>query len=107
MRALSSPARPLSISPRGWSATWRNGRGRALSLLAHPPAPEDDVILTTKVMLARAHLDHNPSNNRARNLKAYCQRCHMLHDREEHRPPATNCLSKEKCSGRSISRALS
>jgi hypothetical protein len=54
-------------------------------LLAHPPAPDDDVILTTKVMLARAHLDHNPSNNRARNLKAYCQRCHMLHDREEHR----------------------
>jgi hypothetical protein len=85
MRALSSPARPLGISPRGWSATWRNGRGRALSLLAHPPAPDDDVILTTKVMLARAHLDHNPSNNRARNLKAYCQRCHMLHDREEHR----------------------
>jgi hypothetical protein len=29
------------------------------------PAPDDDVILTTKVMLARAHLDHNPSNNRA------------------------------------------
>ena len=47
--------------------------------------PDDNVILTTKVMLARAHLDHNPSNNRARNLKAYCQRCHMLHDREEHR----------------------
>jgi hypothetical protein len=34
-------------------------------LLAHPPAPDDDVILTTKVMLARAHLDHNPSNNRS------------------------------------------
>jgi hypothetical protein len=24
-------------------------------------------------------------DNRARNLKAYCQRCHMLHDREDHR----------------------
>jgi hypothetical protein len=67
------------------AATWRNGRGRALSLLTQPPAPGDEMILTTKVVLATAHLDHNPSNNKTRNLKAYCQRCHMLHDREEHR----------------------
>jgi hypothetical protein len=26
-----------------------------------------------------------PTNNRMRNLKALCQRCHMLYDREEHR----------------------
>jgi hypothetical protein len=63
------------------AATWRNGRGRALSLLTQPPAPGDEMILTTKVVLATAHLDHNPSNNKTRNLKAYCQRCHMLHDR--------------------------
>jgi hypothetical protein len=37
------------------------------------------------VALAAAHLDHDPTNNRPRNLKALCQRCHMLHDREEHR----------------------
>jgi hypothetical protein len=54
-------------------------------LLTQSLAPEDDRILTTKVVLATAHLDHNPSNNKARNLKAYCQRCHLLHDREEHR----------------------
>jgi hypothetical protein len=54
------------------AATWRNGRGRALSSLpAHPPAPDEDAILTTKVVLATAHLDHNPSNNGARNLKAF------------------------------------
>ena len=60
------------------AATWRNGRGRALSLLTQPPAPGDEMILTTKVVLATAHLDHNPSNNKTRNLKAYCQRRHML-----------------------------
>ena len=38
-----------------------------------------------EVVLATTHLDHNPSNNKTRNLKAYCQRCHMLHDRDEHR----------------------
>jgi hypothetical protein len=54
------------------AATWRNGRGRALSLLTQPLASEDDRILTTKVVLATAHLDHNPSNNKRRNLKAYC-----------------------------------
>ena len=60
------------------AATWRNGRGRALSLLTQPPASGDEMILTTKVVLATAHLDHNPSNDKTRNLKAYCQRCHML-----------------------------
>jgi hypothetical protein len=68
------------------AATWRSGKGRALSSLpAYPSVPDDDAILSTKVVLATAHLDHNPSNNRTRNLKAFCQRCHMLHDREEHR----------------------
>jgi len=35
-------------------------------------------------MLATAHLDHDPTNNRPRNLKALCQRCHLIHDRVEH-----------------------
>ena len=38
----------------------------------------------TRVVLAAAHLDHNPSNNRKRNLKSPCQRCHMIHDRPYH-----------------------
>lgn len=64
------------------SRTWRNGRGRALSRLALPA--DDAAVRITKVVLAAAHLDHDPTNNRPRNLKALCQRCHMLHDREEH-----------------------
>ena len=67
------------------AATWRSGQGRALSSLqTRPPTPGDESILTTKVVLATAHLDHNPSNNRPRNLRAFCQRCHMLNDRDEH-----------------------
>jgi hypothetical protein len=34
---------------------------------------------------AIAHLDHDPNNNRLRNLKALCQRCYMLYERPEHR----------------------
>jgi hypothetical protein len=37
------------------------------------------------VVLACTHLDHDPGNNRARNLRALCQRCHLIHDRQEHR----------------------
>jgi hypothetical protein len=36
----------------------------------------------TRVVLAAAHLDHNPGDNRQRNLKSLCQRCHMIHDRD-------------------------
>jgi hypothetical protein len=39
---------------------------------------------TTRVVLAAAHLDSNPANNRLKNLRALCQRCHMLHDRSHH-----------------------
>jgi hypothetical protein len=38
----------------------------------------------TRVVLAAAHLDSDPTNNRLRNLRALCQRCHMLHDRPHH-----------------------
>ncbi len=62
--------------------TWRDGRGRPLPRLV---VNDDTVIRVTKVVLATAHLDHDPTNNPPRNLKALCQRCHMLHDRDEHR----------------------
>ena len=61
--------------------TWRDRRGRRTrwpDLLALIPAR------TTRVVLAAAHLDHDPSHNRWRNLKSLCQRCHLLHDRPYH-----------------------
>jgi hypothetical protein len=39
---------------------------------------------TTRVILATAHLDNDPANNRLRNLRSLCQRCHMIHDRGYH-----------------------
>ena len=38
----------------------------------------------TKVVLATAHRDHETTNNANDNLAAFCQRCHMLHDKPEH-----------------------
>jgi hypothetical protein len=62
--------------------TWRNGRGHKLKLKG--VVVRSIVLRTTKVFLATAHLDHDPTNNHPRNLRALCQRCHMIHDREEH-----------------------
>jgi hypothetical protein len=61
--------------------TWRDRRGRP----ARWPDLIDAVHLRlTRVVLAAAHLDNNPSNNRLSNLKGLCQLCHMLHDRPFH-----------------------
>ena len=61
---------------------WRDGVGRRLR-----KRPEHVFYLArmTYVVLACAHLDHDPSNSDPHNLKALCQRCHMLHDAVEHR----------------------
>jgi hypothetical protein len=62
--------------------TWRDRRGR--------PARWPDLIdaghfRMTRVVLAAAHLDNNPANNRLANLRGLCQRCHLLHDLPFHR----------------------
>jgi len=36
------------------------------------------------IVLAVAHLDHNPDNNRFDNLACLCQRCHLRHDLAQH-----------------------
>ena len=62
-------------------ATWRDRRGRSARW---PDLVEAARFRTTRVVLAAAHLDSNPANNRLGNLRALCQRCHMLHDRPHH-----------------------
>jgi hypothetical protein len=61
--------------------TWRDRCGRP----ARWPDLIDIVDLRrTRVVLAAAHLDNDPTNRRLANLRAFCQRCHMLHDRPFH-----------------------
>lgn len=62
---------------------WRDGAGKILQEL--PPLRDMTVApRQTRVVLATAHRDHDPTNNRSANLVALCQRCHMLNDKEEH-----------------------
>ena len=76
--------------------TWRDGHGQA--------APWPDIVdysrvRTTRVFLAAAHLDHDPANNRPRNLKALCQRCHLLLDRPHHRLQARLTILRRRAAG--------
>ncbi len=38
-----------------------------------------------RLVLTVAHLNHQPGDDRDENLKALCQRCHLVHDRQQHR----------------------
>ena len=70
---------------RWWDAErryWRNGQGRRVR------RPTNDILHAgkwTSVVLACAHLHHDPSDSRFEKLAALCQRCHMIHDAPEHR----------------------
>lgn len=63
------------------AVTWRDRRGRPARW---PDLMEATRLRMTRVVLAAAHLDGNPRNNRLNNLRAFCQGCHMLHDRPHH-----------------------
>ena len=85
---------------RWWDAergAWRDGQGR----VARVTGIEDvlPVVATTRVILATAHRDHDPTNNRPRNLAALCQRCHLQHDRQEHRRRRWLTLFRRKALG--------
>jgi len=38
-----------------------------------------------RVVLTIAHLNHDPTDNRDKNLAALCQWCHLHHDRQHHK----------------------
>jgi hypothetical protein len=63
------------------TAVWRDRQGR---IARWPDLMEATRFRMTRVVLAAAHLDSDPRNNRLKNLRALCQRCHMLYDRSHH-----------------------
>ncbi len=54
---------------------------------------------TTRVVLACAHLNHDPTHNAPWNLKALCQRCHLIHDQAEHQRRRWLTLRRRKAMG--------
>ncbi|UIN35112.1 hypothetical protein [Methylobacterium oryzae] len=85
---------------RLWDADagrWRDGWGRRIRI-----SIEADILRQarrTRVVLAAAHRDHDTSNNADANLAAFCQRCHMIHDRPEHQRRRWRTLFRRKALG--------
>jgi hypothetical protein len=76
----------LRVLPDGrWfdprAGTWRDQRGRAARW---PDLEELTSQRMTRVVLAAAHRNHDPARSGQRNLRAWCQRCHLTHDRAWH-----------------------
>ena len=87
VRAVPTAARDGTALPAGRAlvrsakATWRDRRGRA----ARWPDLEDLTRQrTTRIVLAAAHVNHDPTRSGQRNLRAWCQACHLAHDRAWH-----------------------
>ena len=58
--------------------------------MAEPQPGEPDIVdyatvRLKRIILAAAHLDHDPTNSSEENLKALYQRCHLAHDRPHNR----------------------
>ena len=78
------------------AGSWRDGVGQIVCL----SVDADDVlkaVRTTRVVLATAHRNHDTSDNANANLAAFCRRCHINHDRPEHRRRRT--LHRRKALG--------
>lgn len=45
---------------------------------------ESHPVTGSKVILTIGHLDHQPENCDDKNLRAWCQRCHLNYDKEHH-----------------------
>jgi hypothetical protein len=75
MRSGDDPSRYLVLNDEGVYCT-PSGDWIKMSEIPSEYADSKDI----RVVLTVAHLDHNTSNNDEGNLKALCQRCHLLHD---------------------------
>lgn len=62
-------------------------------------------VTRSKVVLTVAHLDHDTTNNRPENLRAWCQRCHLTYDAEHHaanrRKTSAAAQGTQACAGKS------
>ena len=76
---------------------WRDDRGREIDWIEF--ADYQRRLRRTRIVLATAHLNHDPTDNRPSNLGALCQRCHLAHDRREHRKQARITILERRASG--------
>lgn len=88
------PIRPerAGLYPPDWFAIAQNVKIEACWTCEGSPAYPDcravhgapHPVTGSRVVITVAHLDHNEANCDRKNLKAWCQRCHLTYDAEQH-----------------------
>lgn len=53
-----------------------------------------------RIVLTVAHLNHNPKDNRRKNLAALCQKCHLTYDAKHHAANAARTRDQKRGQGR-------
>lgn len=48
------------------------------------PNGEPHPVTGSRVVLTTGHMNHEPEDCRMENLRHWCQRCHLVYDREHH-----------------------
>lgn len=86
----------MPIDPSKYPSNWRDIRatilGRAGNRCEGSPAYPDcraanhqpHPVTGSRVVLTVGHVNHDTSDNRPENLRAWCQRCHLKHDAQLH-----------------------
>ena len=100
--------------PCDWSKypdNWREIRARVLARAGNkcegsPIYPDcraengrPHPVTGSRVVLTIAHLDHNPDHNDLDNLRAWCQRCHLTYDAQQHARNARNTRRNRRAVG--------
>jgi hypothetical protein len=87
-----------------WHEAWPKGNGehdRPRAGEVFPCHCGESVIWTkvVRVVLTVAHLDHTPEHCEDENLKALCQRCHLVYDAKHHAQTAARTRRRERAVG--------
>ncbi|HBY62785.1 MAG TPA: hypothetical protein DEH78_23425, partial [Solibacterales bacterium] len=90
-RVLAAVNDPAGRWTPGPNAEWRDREGRPC-----PRPYRTKTLKWVRVVLTCAHLNHNPTDNRAENLQALCQRCHLEHDQEFHQANARRTRARKR-----------
>jgi 5-methylcytosine-specific restriction endonuclease McrA len=68
--------------------------GNHIATIKGSESPEYRLV---RIVLTVAHLDHDPTSNDPSNLRALCQRCHLVNDVAHHQESAKATRYKRKC----------
>lgn len=88
------PIRPENRAryPKDWKAIVEQVRARSGNACEGSPAfpdcraanGEPHPVTESRVVLTTGHLDHTPETRDLSKLRHWCQRCHLVYDREHH-----------------------